>query len=114
MKDRGPLPPGTWDVRQDQYQTLNLRNELAGTLGGAIGQKWGEWPGGSIAWGSKRVWLNPIEGTDAFGRKNFSIHGGSFPGSAGCIDLTGDMDAFARMFREHGKDMKLYVDYGRE
>jgi hypothetical protein len=31
--------------------------------------------------------LKPEEGTNTYGRKNFMLHGGEKPGSAGCIDV---------------------------
>ncbi len=77
-------------------------------------KKLGRWPGGAFAWGTQRVQLTPAESTQTHGRSDFSIHGGAFPGSAGCIDLTKNMGAFGKMFRDHGKDMTLYVDYGED
>ena len=35
----------------------------------------------------------------------------SHPGSAGCIDLTDQMDGFADWFKKNGKDLILYVTY---
>jgi RHS repeat-associated protein len=40
-------------------------------------------------WGSFRVPLHPDPATKTFGRKGFFLHGGLFPGSAGCIDAGG-------------------------
>jgi hypothetical protein len=48
-----------------------------------------------------------------FGRKDMAIHGGWVPGSAGCIDLTGNMASFAKTFRSLGYDLRLYVDYNK-
>lgn len=50
----------------------------------------GEWPGGIRSWGKVRTWIYANEDTKTYGRSGFSIHGGSMPGSAGCIDLTDD------------------------
>ncbi|MCY1225494.1 hypothetical protein D9M72_376910 [compost metagenome] len=50
--------------------------------------------------GNKRVWP-----------KHFTIHGGSHPGSAGCIDLTSSMNSFAKEFLYYAKDMELEVRY---
>ncbi len=49
--------------------------------------------------------------TDTLGRSGFSIHGGSTPGSAGCVDLTQQMPDFTKHFREYGADMDLIVKY---
>ena len=38
-------------------------------------------------WGLYRVPLTPSSKTNTFGRKDFYIHGGDKPGSAGCIDI---------------------------
>ncbi len=63
--------------------------------------------------GSYRFWLRPKADTNTFGRDNFSIHGGWFPGSAGCIDLTSKMDDFADLMQALGQDdIDVRVDYG--
>ncbi|OJT23973.1 hypothetical protein BO221_16965 [Archangium sp. Cb G35] len=71
----------------------------------------GGWPGGESSWGKHRIWLKPKSGTKTYGRSGFSIHGGDNPGSAGCIDLVGQMPNFVKMFRAYGKDMDLTVKY---
>tara|TARA_B100000287_G_C20171501_1_gene598427 strand:- start:25 stop:234 length:210 start_codon:yes stop_codon:yes gene_type:complete len=38
-------------------------------------------------WGLYRVLLHPDPTPNTFGRKDFYIHRGDKPGSAGCIDL---------------------------
>ena len=38
-------------------------------------------------WGHYRVPLTPDSTTETFGRSGFFLHGGSNPGSAGCIDV---------------------------
>ncbi len=40
-------------------------------------------------WGRWRIRLHPKRGTKSYGRDNFFLHGGSKPGSAGCIDFGG-------------------------
>jgi len=57
--------------------------------------------------------LHPTTGTATLGREGFSIHGGSYPGSAGCIDLTTQMSPFVGAFRAYGSDMNLEVEYGK-
>ena len=118
IKNKGPLPEGTWSLAQKDHQEIGTLDNFVGMASSAaeplIGRKIGKWPGGAFAWGTQRVQLTPAEGTQTHGRSDFSIHGGAFPGSAGCIDLTKSMGAFGKMFRNHGKDMTLYVDYGEE
>jgi hypothetical protein len=46
------------------------------------------------AWGNFRLAIHPYPNTQTYTRGGFFIHGGSTPGSAGCIDLTMHMDSF--------------------
>lgn len=46
------------------------------------------------AWGNYRLTIHPFTTTTTHGRGGFFIHGGDTPGSAGCIDLTSEMDRF--------------------
>lgn len=61
--------------------------------------------------GKRRVWLDPLPGTPTHGRGGFSIHGGWWRGSAGCIDLTSDMPSFVDAFLKYGKDIDVVVRY---
>jgi hypothetical protein len=107
LKDKGPLPEGTWAVRLDQLQTRNQTRwqEFRGYFGRSA------WPGGNRSWGDYRVWLHPLGSTNTHGRDKFSIHGGIVPGSAGCIDICGMMPSFVEKFQSHGQDMVLTVKY---
>lgn len=49
------------------------------------------------AWGTHMVKLKPSGNNKTYGRKNFYIHGGDYPGSAGCIDLGGSMGKFVEV-----------------
>ena len=49
--------------------------------------------------------------TNTYGRDNFSIHGDTEPGSAGCIDLTNYIDNFINWFENNNKDVILHVRY---
>ena len=40
-----------------------------------------------------------------------SIHGGTVPGSRGCIDLVNNMGKFVALFKGYGRDMNLEVKY---
>jgi len=108
IKNKGPLPEGTWQVRQDQYQRMPDRNWIDKIMA-EIGRT--AWPGGESAWGRNRIWLSPETGTEMYGRSGFSIHGGEAPGSAGCIDLTHEMPNFVKKFLEYCNDMMLVVGY---
>lgn len=123
LKNTGPIPEGNYAVRQDKYSKMGLGSDLIGTYYPKIRrnlpnvvkeylpQKIGSWSGGSRAWGTQKIGLVPSEETDTFGRDNFFIHGGSVPGSAGCIDLTHDNDSFMALFRLFCEDLPLEVIY---
>ncbi|MBR2412584.1 MAG: DUF2778 domain-containing protein [Alphaproteobacteria bacterium] len=105
MKDTGPIPEGTYVARQSELQHLSVTNAIIGLAGV------GEWPGSEYSWGSSRVWLEPSKETNTYGRDDFSIHGGWVPGSAGCIDLTSNIDNFIALFDYMGNDLIIRVEY---
>ncbi len=74
---RGPIPGGEYSLAVDQLTNPNAIGDLARNLTG----DWGDW----------RAPLTPAPGTETFGRSGFFIHGGRFPGSAGCIDFGGGL-----------------------
>lgn len=62
------------------------------------------------AWGDQRITIHIQPGTATFGRGGFFIHGGTMPGSAGCIDLTTNMAAFVRVLRQQvGQAANCYM-----
>lgn len=107
-KAQGPLPEGEWIVSQGEYQKMPERNVFEQFVN-EVGR--GAWPGGESSWGKHRIWLKPKPGTHTYGRSGFSIHGGDTAGSAGCVDLTNQLEGFIHMFREYGRDMDLTVKY---
>ena len=72
IKNLGPIPEGEYFFRGKDWNALSL-----------VEQSWRQFRGGD--WGAYNVKLNPIsyQGT----RSGFYLHGGSYPGSAGCIDV---------------------------
>ncbi len=105
----GPTPSGVYYIYQNEIQYMdnitvgNFNNNslLADKEGGA--------------WGKFRVPLRPDTNTDLFGRKpDMYIHGGSYAGSAGCIDLTSNIDNFIKWFEVQTdfSSLKVIVDYG--
>ncbi len=108
----GPIPEGEYYINPQEIQYTDDRglvDELKGIVGG------GTFPGGEGSWGSARVWIKPdpvtVGGTV---RGGFTIHGGSVPGSAGCIDLVEQEDEFFDKLVEYRGDMdkiELTVDY---
>jgi hypothetical protein len=76
QKNTGPLPEGQYEFNTSSLQTNDFFTALA-RLAVGLGD-----------WGSFRVPLTPYPGV-ADGRGGFYLHGGSFLGSAGCIDVGG-------------------------
>jgi RHS repeat-associated protein len=73
LEDRGPIPPGEYEVDVNRLFDPNFLHDLwINTLEG----DWGDW----------RV---PIVPKGSLDRGGFYLHGGSIPGSAGCIDIGG-------------------------
>ena len=105
LEDTGPLPEGEYDVLQQNYQEMDIRNALFGEVGR------GRFPGGIKKWGGKRIVLVPDSKNKMYERGGFTIHGGAYPDSRGCIDLTNQNEDFMRTFRGLGKDLRLKVKY---
>jgi len=70
---QGPIPVGTYTLNPSEISEGGFLRNMLGD------------------WGRYRVPLHPYEGTNTYNRKNFFLHGGKKPGSAGCIDV-GDKD----------------------
>lgn len=106
-KDAGPLPPGKYSVGpiQGRDNTLPTVSQITALWSWLTGQ-YSDKPGGfssesefsRVAWGNYRAPINSKPGTDTHGRGSFYIHGGAIPGSHGCIDLTDQMDDFAKYY----------------
>lgn len=113
-KGKGGLPEGIYSINKSELQfwaDLSIANKTISTTG--LG---GAWKGGQYAWGRHRYWINPEDGTNTYGRNNFSIHGGDSWGSAGCIDLetSGARDFSRTIMQRLGEKVYLQVDYSTE
>jgi hypothetical protein len=108
IKDKGPIPEGQYKVDPARTQSISDISSWD-RIKGAFGR--GPWPGLENSWGDHRTWLTPSEGTSTFERSGFTIHGGSVPGSAGCIDLTSRNNSFHSWLKSHGKPLILNVKY---
>jgi hypothetical protein len=105
-KNEGPIPDGKYHINPQEiqyYEDISLYDKMWC----AIGQ--GPFPGGTDSWGIGRVWIYPKKVTvKGIARNDFSIHGGTEPGSAGCIDLTNnDKDFFDNLTKYRGKITKI-------
>lgn len=108
VKYKGTIPAGTYIARQSElqfYKDISWGDRQRSVIG------FGTWRGGTDSWGNSRVWLEPSKETNTYGRSGFSIHGGIEPGSAGCIDLTSQMDDFTKWFENNGHDLIINVEY---
>ena len=80
-RNEGPIPPGDYTIN-----TSDLSNP--DTLGD-IFRQFNYKPWFFHDWGDWRVPIMPDKGTNTLLRGGFFLHGGSRPGSAGCIDVGG-------------------------
>jgi hypothetical protein len=92
----GPLTEGRYSFASSDIQPMTTRNEMLGLVGK------GGAPGSIAAWGTERAALTP-DLAPTNGRNNFFIHGGFFPGSAGCIDLGPSEKAYFDALRSTGE-----------
>jgi hypothetical protein len=87
----GPIPAGTYWIQPSQMWRRSWLSDRKL-------EWWDRGDAGSHAraWGDQRITIHPFPDTQTYGRGGFFIHGGEVAGSIGCIDLTGDMAAFAK------------------
>ena len=105
VANKGPLPEGIYYANQDQRQNISLIDSIIG-----FGKR-GKWPGSIPAWGINRVWLQPDENTDTYGRSGFTIHGGLSKGSAGCIDIPWQTGKLNDYLDDCQESVPVYVKY---
>ncbi len=80
LADEGPIPAGDYWIQPSELQKnawYRLRNPAMG-------------------WGDFWITIHPYPSTVTHGRGGFFIHGGGAPGSAGCIDLTSNINRFVK------------------
>lgn len=110
QKNAGPLPEGKYSV--GPLETRSGQPEEIGPLEAfwykLTGQVEDETSANKqfcsktilsrISWGNYRLRITPTGGQKMYNRSDFYIHGGSLAGSHGCIDLTDEMEDFAKFF----------------
>jgi hypothetical protein len=100
----GPTPEGQYYVGKLQTSKLEKTNPFMDFVNLVFksGQSNHDWNKNTastrISWGYYRAPIIPKSGTDTYGRSNFYVHGGALPASHGCIDLTSDMENFAKFY----------------
>ena len=102
IKNEGPTPEGRYIVEEIQVADKGLTATVKGIAKFFLMKSTYNWNLNTIArrvsWGNFRAPLIPMEGTDTFGRTSMYIHGGTIPGSIGCIDLMERMESFAKLY----------------
>ncbi len=110
----GPIPEGSYTMNMNEAPDMTTYESLKGTIGGFLGKiglgKRGLFPGGRGVWGDGRIDINPDNvfvspSNNPFelgvNRGGFTIHGGSTPGSAGCIDLCSGFGGFKSLVEQN-------------
>ena len=93
----GPIPAGRYTLNPNEISHVTgLRYSLRSVTGD---------------WGHYRAPLHPAPGTDTHGRDNFFLHGGSTPGSAGCIDICNLENGLFPLLQQHQGTITVIVDY---
>jgi hypothetical protein len=78
IRNQGPLPVGQYTIDASALRRQGFLKAFINAFRPSVGD-----------YGSFYVPLVPYPGTDALTRDGFYLHGGAFPGSAGCIDAGG-------------------------
>ena len=71
----------------------------------------GPWPGGTTSWGEDRVPIKPQIDNRGERTGGYFIHGGSTPGSRGCIDLWKYNQSFFNVFLKYSSPLPLVIVY---
>ena len=118
IKDFGPIPEGEFLFRSSAFATFTGAEQLTMITGGMYVDPFGT-PLHGGDWGSGRAPLRPTKilpapkgcGNTA-ARSGFYLHGGSLPGSSGCIDIDNDgIDGLLKLIAGYGKDIPVKVAY---
>ena len=117
VESEGPIPEGLYYINPQEIQSY-WKTSIVQKVVGLFGR--GSFPKGPVAWGVERVWIKPEEvkvynpiTNEYVTRSGFSIHGGLIPGSAGCIDLSGNAQEFFKKLKSSESDyIRLNVNYG--
>jgi RHS repeat-associated protein len=111
VENRGPIPEGRYYFNPKNIQEYADIAPAEAAAGYVPFVKLGPWPGGRVAWGDYRVELTADPKTNTYGRSGFYIHGGSTPGSAGCIDLCDRDYQFFSAVGRSSEEILVEVDY---
>src|SRR5215813_10381162 len=119
IKDHGPIPEGVYAFSPAAIERFTEEETSELLWAGIKGKKSVTMHGHPIHpgdWGSGRVELHPkkvLEGPcgSAKTRSEFFLHGGSFAGSSGCIDIGGNFTKLADFMKGFKGSVVLTVTY---
>ena len=103
-EEEGPLPEGLYSIKNNEYGSFWRWN-------------WRKHWFYKKAWGNYHWSLIPDPETDMLNREpnSFTIHGGDELGSAGCIDLLHNENAFKKFITSmKNKETYVYVHFPNE
>jgi hypothetical protein len=118
IQDFGPIPEGDYRFSLSAFATFSAAEQLTMISGGTFIDPFGASLHGGD-WGSGRAPLRPVKilpGPPGCGntakRSGFYLHGGSLPGSSGCIDIDNDgIDSLLKLLVGYRKDIPVKVTY---
>jgi hypothetical protein len=118
VQDFGPIPEGDYVFSLSGFATFSGSEQISMITGGMFTDPFGT-PLHGGDWGSGRAALRVVKvlpGPPGCGntakRSGFYLHGGSLPGSSGCIDIDNDgIDALLKLLAGYRKDIPVKVRY---
>ncbi|MGC3992792.1 MAG: DUF4157 domain-containing protein [Propionicimonas sp.] len=118
IQDFGPIPEGDYRFTLSAFATFSAAEQLTMISGGTFTDPFGTSLHGGD-WGSGRAPLTPVKVVPAppgcgntAKRSGFYLHGGSLPGSSGCIDIDNDgIDSLLKLLVGYRKDIPVKVTY---
>jgi len=105
----GPIPEGDYLLKRGTGEDYNNKEEMS--FWNEYVKRKTPWYKNPTAWGKSRIPIQPQTNTNTFGRDKMYVHGGTVPGSSGCIDLTTYNDDFYNNFKNYDNDLSLKVKY---
>ncbi|MFI6644016.1 DUF4157 domain-containing protein [Streptomyces sp. NPDC050504] len=124
IEDYGTIPEGRYTFSPPTIQRFSLGEQLSLLWAGILRQQNATIQGAPVHagdWGSGRVALSPLgrlkdgpcgtEKGNSNQRSGFYLHGGSWSGSAGCIDIGWDFDELAAFLAGYRRPVVVTVEY---
>lgn len=102
VKDFGPLPKGEYTVNFDQTLDYEKKENLWDKF---------KWIVKSPTWGLVVTPLTPYPKNKMYDRDGFTIHGGWYKGTKGCIELQNYNREFHIFSRLYKRNLRLVVRY---